>query len=356
MNADISSSLPTSSHPPQHKDGIYVEKVVSSGAEGQSMPQGSPDRIIHGPSPKVTSRLLTFFSFIAPALNGPRCLISNVSSTLGELVPIERHQLTPIVVVVCVETAFLKWIRRSSEDVLSTIFFTFLLGSFAWPAWSHLKRVHCQLSELHGRMEALEDAVRTAKSLPSSPPIDPNPGARIGFEVTEQEQEGSAPEIHVLPVIIKQEDKKHVNTHESSDKTGIPGPDAHARPPITGSRVPPAALHDEPQEHTHNAEKPVQVLTDRVSEQYAGPSVPIQKSSLSGLSPALREIKQQLEQFAEGKLQRLSHLDQRAIKRHFAPPHRRACTHVLRLLLLWRFRFSYRLFGPSGNHTVLSYR
>ncbi|KAH9975534.1 hypothetical protein BGW80DRAFT_1457795 [Lactifluus volemus] len=50
--------------------------------------------------------------------------------------------------------------------------------------------------------------------------------------------------------------------------------------------------------------------TKAPKKQYAGPSVPIQKSSLIGLSPALREIKQQLEQFAEGKLQRPSHLDQ----------------------------------------------
>jgi hypothetical protein len=122
--------------------------------------------------------------------------------------------------------------------------------------------------------------------MPSSPLIDPNPGAKLGFEITEQEQEGSAPELHVLPVIIKQEDKKHVNTHESSEKAGIPGPDAHARRPPS-----PAAPHDEPQEHTQNVEEPVQVLTDCVSKQYAGPSVPIQKSSLIGLSPALREIK-----------------------------------------------------------------
>ena len=120
-----------------------------------------------------------------------------------------------------------------------------------------------------------------------------------------------APEPHVFPVIIKQEDKKQVNTQESSNKTGILGSDADARrPPIMGLSALPAAPYDEPQGHTYNAKEPVKVLTDPVSEQHAGPSVPIQKSSLSHLSPTLRQIKQQLEQFAEGKLQKLSHMDQ----------------------------------------------
>ena len=59
----------------------------------------------------------------------------------------------------CVETAFLKWIRRSDEDVLSTIFFTILLGSFAWPVWSNLQRVRCQLYEVFGKLEALQQSI-----------------------------------------------------------------------------------------------------------------------------------------------------------------------------------------------------
>ena len=60
----------------------------------------------------------------------------------------------------CVETAFFKWIRRSNEDVLSTIFFTLLFGGFAWPAWSHLKCMNYRLDELSKKIEVLEHAVR----------------------------------------------------------------------------------------------------------------------------------------------------------------------------------------------------
>jgi hypothetical protein len=60
----------------------------------------------------------------------------------------------------CVETAFLKWIRRSNQDVLSAIFFTILLGSFAWPVWSNLKRVHCRLDDVFGKMEALQQSIK----------------------------------------------------------------------------------------------------------------------------------------------------------------------------------------------------
>jgi hypothetical protein len=142
------------------------------------------------------------------------------------------------------------------------------------------------------------------------PPVDPIQGAKVGPKVTEQEKE-SAPE-HVLPVIAKQvalEDKKHVKTQESPDRLVIPESDLHGqRPLITGTEsspfhAQPAVPHDEPRGSTHNA----QVC---ISEPYANPSVPIQKSSFSRLIPALREIKQQIEQFAEGRLQRLAHLDQ----------------------------------------------
>jgi len=60
----------------------------------------------------------------------------------------------------CVETAFLKWIRRSNQDVLSTIFFTILLGSFAWPLWSNLKRLHCRLDDVFEKIEALQQSIK----------------------------------------------------------------------------------------------------------------------------------------------------------------------------------------------------
>jgi hypothetical protein len=56
----------------------------------------------------------------------------------------------------------LKWIRRSNEDVLSILFFSFLLGSFAWPAWAVLKRMRCQLDDLSGRIELLQLSIKVS--------------------------------------------------------------------------------------------------------------------------------------------------------------------------------------------------
>ena len=66
----------------------------------------------------------------------------------------------------CVETAFLKWIRRSNRDVLSTIFFTILLGSFAWPLWSNLKRLHCRLDDVFEKIEVLQRSIKVVVSSP----------------------------------------------------------------------------------------------------------------------------------------------------------------------------------------------
>jgi hypothetical protein len=122
------------------------------------------------------------------------------------------------------------------------------------------------------------------------------------------QQEGGeaaeAAEPYVVPIITKQgtlEDKKHVRAQESPDKPAAPEPDVHDQRPSVAEysalHVLPAAQHDELQGHTLNA-----------AEQPAGPSAAINK--FSHLSPVLLEMKQQIEQFTESRLQRLSHLDQ----------------------------------------------
>jgi hypothetical protein len=95
-----SPSLPSLVQLPQDKvkptglrNGIPGEKVPFIDADGRFILQGCPDRIFSGPSPRDTSELV-------PASDNLQCLISNFSSNLGKLVPVGRHQLMPIAVVV----------------------------------------------------------------------------------------------------------------------------------------------------------------------------------------------------------------------------------------------------------------
>jgi hypothetical protein len=80
---------------------VPAEKAVSSNADGQPG-EGFQDRIFHGPSPrpKKASKFISFFKSIVTAPNELQYSTSNVSSNLSKLLPAERHQLTPIVVVV----------------------------------------------------------------------------------------------------------------------------------------------------------------------------------------------------------------------------------------------------------------
>jgi hypothetical protein len=72
---------------------------VSPDADGQLV-DGVQDRNFHSPSPKTkkASNLISFFDSIVPAPN--ELQYSKVSSNLSKLLPAERHQVTPIVVVV----------------------------------------------------------------------------------------------------------------------------------------------------------------------------------------------------------------------------------------------------------------
>jgi hypothetical protein len=44
--------------------------------------------------------------------------------------------------------------------VLSAIFFTSLFGSLAWPVWSILRRVQCQLDDVSGKIDALQQSIK----------------------------------------------------------------------------------------------------------------------------------------------------------------------------------------------------
>jgi hypothetical protein len=137
-------------------------------------------------------------------------------------------------------------------------------------------------------------------------------------EVAEQQEGRSAREPHVLPIATIQavlEQTKHEKAQESHDIPATPEPDVHDRHfsiiEDSGFRVSPVTSHDEPQEHTLNAaaKQPIVEITDRISEQHAGPSAPSPQHFLSRWLPSLLEMKQQLEHCVEDRLQRVSPLD-----------------------------------------------
>ena len=132
------------------------------------------------------------------------------------------------------------------------------------------------------------------------------------------QQEGSAPESSVSvkdPVTTDVEPLE--NTHNNAKPYDIPvASDGHDQHPAATEDpalpVPTATLkpyrHDEP--HTLNAEEaPDTGITAVTVEQDVGPSAPTQESLFSRWSPALLEMRQQIEQFSEGRFQRLSNLN-----------------------------------------------
>jgi hypothetical protein len=277
--------------------------------------------------------------------------ISIISATLDKFAPVQRHQLVPIVAVVCVETAFLKWIRRSNEDVLSTIFFTILLGSFAWPVWSNLQRVHCRLDDVSERIEALQRSVQALeKTTVICPPAEYVPAVPNAKPVGRQID--ARPE---RPV------ERPVATDKPVYPSYIPATPEPAKPPAVVENPPPAVVQDpspvvvdDPSpavvENTsstvvENAPLTVVENTPPTVVKKPPPSIPSAPSRVDGIQlegmdniievpvvetksssteqavpttehssthwlPALREIKLRIEQYTEGRIERISHLDQ----------------------------------------------
>lgn len=55
---------------------------------------------------------------------------------------------------------FLVLIRQPFENVISAIFFTVLLTSFAWPVWITLKPMHRQIDEINVKMDVLHNSIQ----------------------------------------------------------------------------------------------------------------------------------------------------------------------------------------------------
>ncbi|KAI9509520.1 hypothetical protein F5148DRAFT_745824 [Russula earlei] len=195
--------------------------------------------------------------------------ISVISSTLDKLAgPVERHHLVPIVIVVCVETAFLKWIRRSNEDVLSTIFFTFLLGSFAWPVWSNLKHIHCRLDDVYGKIEVLQQSMDVLVVSPKANAVDDLHPSREIIPVPSSIDPVSAPAIPEVPFVPPREDHP---TSKSLVSPVVKAVDAEPPRPavdrLVDSNKPPYPPHEIPETI------PVHSFNDPVSAP-ATPKVP----------------------------------------------------------------------------------
>jgi fumarate reductase subunit D len=50
-------------------------------------------------------------------------------------------------------------IRQSFQNVISAVFLTLLLTTFAWPVWTALKPMHHRLDEINVKMDVLQHSV-----------------------------------------------------------------------------------------------------------------------------------------------------------------------------------------------------
>ncbi|KAI9454173.1 hypothetical protein BJY52DRAFT_774594 [Lactarius psammicola] len=99
----------------------------------------------------------------ALAFNEIQLALSNISSNLGKLVPVERQHVVPPAVAAFVHIVFLILIRQPIEHIISAVFFTLMLTSFAWPVWTTLKPMHHRLDEIDARMDVLQHSIESLK-------------------------------------------------------------------------------------------------------------------------------------------------------------------------------------------------
>ena len=106
---------------------------------------------------------------------------------------------------------------------------------------------------------------------------------------------------------------------QTSEQTATFEPDGHCGPlvnihgipTLVSQALPNPDEHVDPQGHTDNTAEPSHIgFTGDATGQQRGPSSPVQDPPFSRWSPVLLEMKQQIERFTEGRLQRMSHLDQ----------------------------------------------
>ncbi|KAH8990166.1 hypothetical protein EDB86DRAFT_1803394 [Lactarius hatsudake] len=112
---------------------------------------------LHVPVPNGTASDNTL------ALNEIQLALSNISSNLGKLVPVERRHVVPPAIAALVFLVFLVLIRQPIENIISAVFFTIMLTGFAWPVWTTLKPMHRRLDEINVRMEDLQHSVESIK-------------------------------------------------------------------------------------------------------------------------------------------------------------------------------------------------
>ncbi|KAH8992500.1 hypothetical protein EDB92DRAFT_576512 [Lactarius akahatsu] len=99
----------------------------------------------------------------ALALNEIQLALSNISSNLSKLAPVERRHVVPPAIAALVHLVFLVLIRQPIENIISAVFFTIMLTGFAWPVWTTLKPMHRRLDEVNVRMEVLQHSVESIK-------------------------------------------------------------------------------------------------------------------------------------------------------------------------------------------------
>ncbi|KAI0294974.1 hypothetical protein BC826DRAFT_299171 [Russula brevipes] len=318
MTTNIPGSPTSVAQLAQDLKGLNEDKSWSTGVEGVVLEGSSDD--IHWPASRFT---ITIPKWVQRS-------ISLISPTLDESA---WHHLVSIAFVICAEVVLLKWIHRSDEDVLSAIFFTFLLGSFAWPVWSDLKRIQSRLGGVSGRVESLQRSIESLKSpravhptvehvtVPAEPNISPSlpkeysPRKRASKRVAKRVAKSVDPELErpVEPQVATR--RPPYLPYEIP-----PTPEPVTPPVVTQSSTPfVSSVTSDPDAGTgveieglmDNIIGEVEIGTAGVSaEQYRSQPTPTPEPAFGPRFPALREIKQRIEQLTEGRLEMTSHSDQ----------------------------------------------
>ncbi|KAH9081556.1 hypothetical protein EDB83DRAFT_2309959 [Lactarius deliciosus] len=249
------------------------------------------------------------------ALNEIQLALSNISSNLGKLVPVERRHVVPPAIAALVHLVFLVLISQPIENIISAVFFTIMLTGFAWPVWTTLKPMHRRLDEINNRQhhngklwtQSIESKEVPQPVMQDEFPMnfeEPEP-FRVSVTVSPEPERDDEP-----PAIVDEREPASVTLEPtvSEPPASADLPDPIQAPAETKVLDGPPATTDKPDPIPHHQN--LHASNERSSFPSSSPTQR-PESSFGHWSSTLLEIKHRIEPLASDTLQRLPQSNQR---------------------------------------------
>ncbi|KAI0275341.1 hypothetical protein BC834DRAFT_44814 [Gloeopeniophorella convolvens] len=152
------------------------------------------------------------------------------------------NSLLTTVFVWCMQSAFVKWSQKSTEDFTSISLIAFLLGNLILSLWSTLMAIHRALEEMSKRIDAINDSAKSV-GLAANSPVTAVP------EVTDQGIQATEPEVPETPEPevpeVKEQETHEASVPQASEVIEQEVPEAAASDARADVQEAPAHTHEE---------------------------------------------------------------------------------------------------------------